>query len=232
LYICVQSVFGYFNKGVIVKKVLLCLFLLIPALAFAQAKEFEGFNVELGVGYGQFSPSNINGLVGNAPYSAVPGKINTFLGVLGAGYNYAISNDFLLGVGATYFPSRSASASGTAQITGIGNSQTSGQVENVYSVYLKPAMVIDKESLVYAKIGYTGATAVNDGTTKTSLNGYLVGLGYQRNFNNHFYMFGEGKYASYGSKDIDSHAVTPSAINTGSLSANAWDMIVGVGYKF
>ena len=214
-----------------------------PIFASAQAKNFEGFFAEAGLGYGTFDGSlsggNLSQAANGTPigsYSVNADKVKSIIGVVGAGYNFALSNEFVLGVGGSYSPSRSASATSTLSLPaalGGGTSTGAGAVQNIYSLYLSPGYAISQDSLVYAKVGYTGATAVFSGTTPNlNLNGYVLGLGFKKTFDKNLYGFVEGKYASFGSKDLDPNALSSSITNTGSMSAKGMDIIVGVGYKF
>ena len=212
-----------------------------PIFASAQAKNFEGFFAEAGLGYGTFNGSLSGGNLSSGStnlgaYSVDANTIKSFLGVIGGGYNFALTNEFVLGVGGSYSPSRSASATSTVSLPaalGGGTSTGAGAVQNIYSLYLSPVYAISQDSLVYAKVGYTGATAVFSGTTPNlNLNGYVLGLGFKKTFDKNLYGFVEGKYASFGSKDLDPNALSSSITNTGSMSAKGMDIIVGVGYKF
>jgi len=214
-----------------------------PFFASAQAKNFEGFFAEAGLGYGNFSSSFSGGTVASGStvlgaYSVDANTIKSILGVIGGGYNFALTNEVVLGVGGSYSPSRSASATSTITVPaalGIpGNTTTiAGAVANIYSIYLSPGYAISQDSLVYAKVGYTGATAVFSGASpNVDLNGYVLGLGFKKTFDKNMYGFIEGKYASFGSKDLDSNALSSAITNTGSMSAKGMDIIVGVGYKF
>ena len=160
-------------------------------------------------------------------------KINTLIGTIGAGYNFLLSNEYVLGIGASYAPSRSSSASTTPTVNGVVQSAGYGAVQNIYSIYLSPGYAIDDKSLVYTKVGYTGATAVFDGTSpNVNLTGYVLGLGFKKVIDANLYGFIEGKYASYSSKNLSSNAFTTTATNNGSMSAKSIDVVVGVGYKF
>jgi len=209
-----------------------------PIFASAQAKNFEGFFAEAGLGYGNFSSSFSGGNV-NIPgnplsYTVDADTVKSIIGVLGAGYNFALTNEFVLGVGGSYSPSRSASAPSTVTSLAVGGKSTgAGAVQNIYSLYVSPGYAISQDSLVYAKVGYTGATAVFSGTyPNVNLNGYVLGLGFKKTFDKNLYGFVEGKYASFGSKDLDPNAFSPAVTNTGSMSAKGMDIVIGVGYKF
>ena len=211
-----------------------------PFFASAQAKNFEGFFAEAGLGYGTFNGSFSGGNLSSGStalgaYSVDANTIKSILGVIGGGYNFALTNEVVLGVGGSYSPSRSASATSTLTLPAAlgGSSTASGAVQNIYSIYLSPGYAISQDSLVYGKVGYTGATAVFSGSPpNVNLNGYVLGLGFKKTFDKNMYGFIEGKYASFGSKDLDSNALSSAITNTGSMSAKGMDIVVGVGYKF
>ncbi len=211
-----------------------------PFFASAQAKNFEGFFAEAGLGYGTFNGSLSGGNLSSGStalgaYSVDANTVKSILGVIGGGYNFALTNEVVLGVGGSYSPSRSASATSTITLpAALGGSSTgSGAVQNIYSIYLSPGYAISQDSLVYGKVGYTGATAVFSGSPpNVNLNGYVLGLGFKKTFDKNMYGFIEGKYASFGSKDLDSNALSSAITNTGSMSAKGMDIVVGVGYKF
>jgi len=205
-----------------------------PIFASAQAKNFEGFFAEAGLGYGNFSSDFSGGKVSVYPYTVSADTVKSIIGVIGGGYNFALTNEFVLGIGGSYSPSRSASAPSTITSAIVGGSITgSGAVQNIYSLYVSPGYAISQDSLVYAKVGYTGSTAVFSGTyPNVNLNGYVLGLGFKKTFDKNLYGFVEGKYASFGSKDLDPNAFSSAVTNTGSMSAKGMDILIGVGYKF
>jgi hypothetical protein len=212
-----------------------------PLFASAQAKNFEGFFAEAGLGYGTFNGSfsggNLSTTGGTAlgPYSVDANTVKSIIGVIGGGYNFALTNEFVLGLGGSYSPSRSASATSTITVpAALGSTITgAGAVGNIYSIYLSPGYALSQDSLVYGKVGYTGATAVSSGSIpNVNLNGYVLGLGFKKTFDKNLYGFIEGKYASFGSKDLEPNALNSSVTNTGSMSAKGMDILVGVGYKF
>ena len=127
----------------------------------AKANAWEGAYGQVGVGFGVFSPSISNGSpTYPAPYSAIPAamstssinNVNTGLVNLAAGYNWGINDKFVLGIGATYYPGASSSATGTLsvnQTTGSSrynalnsSTQATYNVKNLYSIVLTPGYVI------------------------------------------------------------------------------------------
>jgi len=222
----------------------------------AKANAWEGFYGQVGVGFGIFTPSLSNGSAKYpAPYSAIPASVspsnvnnvNTGLMNLAAGYNFAINESYILGIGATYYPGASSSATGVMnvnQTTGNPaynalNSSTTAtyNVKNLYSIVLTPGYVIDKDRLAYAKVGYTGATIGISSPiiayNTTNLTGYTLGLGYKQILTGSIYAFGEFNYAVYGNSSVNAITSSNGVLISG-LSAKGigTDILVGLGYRF
>ncbi|QWD89244.1 hypothetical protein GQ367_01850 [Polynucleobacter sp. MWH-CaK5] len=67
------------------------------------------------------------------------------------------------------------------------------------------------------------------------MSGYILGLGYKQIITGGLYGFAEGNYMSYGKKSFSSSATLPDGrpLNlTLNPDANAYTLLVGVGYKF
>ena len=214
---------------------------------------WEGFYGQIGVGFGIFTPSISNGkAVAPAPYSAANittsassvNNVNTGLANLAVGYNFGINQSYVLGIGATYYPGASSSATGVLNSTaaapyGALSSSTTASynVKNLYSIVLTPGYVIDKDSLAYAKVGYTGATiglsAPSIAYTTTNLTGWTLGIGYKQMVTSSLYAFGEVNYAQYGSKGIATITSSSGAVLSGmSAKGTGTDILVGIGYRF
>lgn len=237
------------------KKLLVAsLFAFTGTAAMAQSA-FEGAYGQLGIGYQNVSPSVSNVTVSgsgggvtlnNFPLSSTVENSNNFTGTATLGYNFALSKDFLLGIGAEYSPLASNSSNLTANYGPDADgawyrASTTFKIENSYNIFLSPAIAIDKDKLAYAKVGYTGANAKTAGQS-LNLNGYSLGLGYKQMISGGWYGFGEFNYASYGNKDLSTSynsvvTVNGSTINVpttakATVSANSYNFLVGVGYRF
>ena len=209
--------------------------------AFAQSK-FEGAFGQIGIGYESISPSYSNSNftvsdVGSAPIDTNISNSNGFTGVITVGYMAAINKDFLLGIGAEYSPiaSQKANYSGSVLGTPLGNG--SYNKENSYNIFISPATPIGTDGLLYGKVGYTGASikdTFGSSSSTTNYTGYSLGLGYKQIIQGGLYAFAEGNYFSYGNKTSTSSGVIAgynvSASTT--TSANAYNLLVGIGYKF
>lgn len=222
----------------------------------AQAQsQFDGAYGQLGIGYQNVSPSvsnvTVSGSAGGAtltnfPLSSSVGNSNDFTGTATLGYNFGLTKDFLLGIGAEYSPLASGNSNISANYGPDANgawyrASTTFKIENSYNIFLSPAFAIDKDKLVYAKIGYTGANA-KTANQSVNLHGYSLGLGYKQIISGGWYGFGEVNYASYGNQNLSTNynsvvTVGGTTYNVpttakATVSANTMNAIVGVGYKF
>jgi outer membrane immunogenic protein len=207
----------------------------------AQSK-FDGAYGQVGVGYESIAPSYSNSNftvvgVGTAPINTSISNANGFTGVVTVGYMATITKDFLLGIGAEYSPiaGQKANYSGSVLGTSLGNG--SYNKENSYNIFLSPATPIGADGLLYGKVGYTGATikdTFGSSSTNTNYTGYSLGLGYKQIIQGGLYGFGEFNYMSYGNQTASATGtVSGYTVNSSITSnANAYNLIVGLGYKF
>jgi outer membrane immunogenic protein len=190
---------------------------------------FEGGYGQIGVGYESSSLSFSGGALTSGTssgraYSASAGDSNSFSGVIAVGGYFPVSKSFLLGIGAEYSPIPASSANYTITVPSNGASGTGTyKKKDSYNIFLSPALVIDKNKLAYAKVGYTGTNVEIDNAT-TSYTGYSLGLGYRQIIQGGLYGFIESNYASYSSKNVEGA--------TGTATPSAMNVLLGVGYKF
>ena len=209
--------------------------------AMAQSTSFEGAYGQVGVGYENITPTfnasslNIVG-VGSAPISTNVSSQGSVMGVVTIGYMLPVAKDFLLGIGAEYNPFNSQSGNYNY---GIGSARVNGtyQAQNQYNIFLSPATPVGKDGLIYGKVGYTGASikATEGGSSSTNnLTGYSLGLGYKQIIQGGLYGFGEVNYLSYSNKTNSYSGVSGGYAYNYSMtsSANVFNAVVGVGYKF
>jgi len=222
------------------------LFIMHSANIHAQTKSnpWVGAYAQIGVGYESYIPKGANGTTTfpGSPSLTNVGTANHANGpaaAIGVGYNFGLSESYLIGIGAALYPGHSKSASSTLA-TNVGNSQIvktgTYDVSNVFSFTLIPGYVIDKNRLIYAKIGYAGSTTNanspgNYPQQSTKTNGAVYGLGYKQFLSESIYAFGEGNYAVNRAKPVtiltDSGATVTSTSN-----ATGYDFIFGLGYHF
>ncbi|MBU3639160.1 MULTISPECIES: outer membrane protein [unclassified Polynucleobacter] len=245
----------------------------------SKTNAWEGAYGQVGVGFGVFTPkigsgtavtqntavapAGIPGVPAGTPLTALGypayvsqgasasnvNNVNTGIANLAAGYNFGINETWILGVGATYYPGASSSATGQLSVANTtisgalgtlpvsgGSSTATYNVKNLYSVVFTPGYAFDKNRLAYAKLGYTGATIGLSGPTlayqSTNLTGYTLGLGYKQMFTESLYAFGEVNYASYGTKNLTATLTTGTQLQGMTISGTGTDILVGVGYRF
>ncbi len=189
--------------------------IIIASSAMAQSA-FEGAYGQLGIGYQSSKPKTDST---EESYNST----NGFASVAAAGYNFQVTKDFLLGIGAEYsfLPTSQANLNDTDNGVTLTEKYKN---QNTYNIFLSPGIVISKDSLVYAKVGYTGTSYKNESEGITdNLQGYSLGLGYKEIISGGLYGFAEGNYFSYNNK-------TTACGNK--LSGNSMNLLVGVGYKF
>jgi outer membrane immunogenic protein len=228
------------------KNVLVAALLSVAASGVMAQSVFNGAYGQVGIGYESVTPSISPGnlkvtgsgpLVGSYPISASMSNANSFSGAVGLGYNYTVTKDFLLGIGAEYNPITSQSANFSGSISKLGNGSGTWKKDNSYNIFISPATPIGQDGLLYGKVGYTGATIKGSGNGTSSTNnltGYSLGAGYKQIITGGIYGFGEVNYASYGNSTISkSTSVSTYTVSQSStLSANSFNVMLGVGYKF
>ncbi len=207
----------------------------------AQSK-FDGFYGQVGVGYESVQPSFSNSNVtvsgvGTAPIGTSISNSNGFTGVVTLGFMTSVTKDFLLGIGAEYSPIAGQKSNYSASVGGVSLGNGEYNKENSYNIFITPATPVGQDGLLYGKVGYTGASIKDSfagSSTTTNYTGYSLGLGYKQIIQGGLYAFAEGNYMSYGNKTASASAqyggYTVSATSTS--SANAYNLLVGIGYKF
>ncbi|QWD22880.1 outer membrane beta-barrel protein [Polynucleobacter paneuropaeus] len=225
----------------------------VASSAMAQSA-FEGFYGQLGVGYenNTFGSNTVNvGAKAGDPTSGTGGTISGpsstaggFSGTVGLGYNYAVSPQWLVGLGVDYNP-LSLTSNGNAVCNGC-SAQSTVKVSNRLNIFVTPGYAIDKDKLVYLKAGYSmeqvqpnlpasANTFTNNYNPTSNANGYIVGLGYKQLVDKNIYVFGEGNYMGYSKvsqSGTGNNATGTSQSIATTTTPSAYQFLVGVGYKF
>lgn len=212
---------------------------------------FEGFYGQLGAGYENNSINSDTYNVSNAPTVGInmpsvskgTGQIN-----VGLGYNFSVTKQFLLGIGAEYYAiSPTLTTSDISNTTLCGGScgvASQYKISNRYSIFVTPGYALDKDSLIYAKAGYSNQTikstevqssnidADNGTGTTSSVGGYVLGLGYKQMITGGFYGFGEFNYYSYSGASGNMQKPTGYSVQNLNPTSSAYNFLVGVGYRF
>jgi hypothetical protein len=234
-----------------IKKILVASLLALAGTGAMAQSAFEGFYGQVGAGYENNSVSSSSSFTDNGSSLSTPnasngtGQIN-----LGLGYNASVTKQFLLGVGAEYSTMSSEFQSGQiTSATACGGDCAATQkykVSNRYSIFLTPGYAIDKDKLVYLKAGYSTQTvqaSLNQTGILTdkdngfqfgskSVGGYVLGLGYKQIIKGGFYGFGEANYYSYSSASLNNTSPEGQVYANNSTKSDAYNFLVGVGYKF
>ncbi len=221
----------------------------------AKVNPWEGAYGQVSVGYATVTPTINNGtarvpglpVTANTTASNV-NNLNTGVAVLALGYNFAVDKSWVVGLGASYAPGASSSATGQLNVNApvnpalgplsgrtLSSTVASYQMKNSYSITVNPGYAIDKDKLAYMMVGYAATTVGLSSPViaynTVNLTGYTVGLGYKQMVTNSLYMLGEVKYASFGQTTASTTSSNGVAISQ-PVSANAAEVLIGVGYRF
>jgi outer membrane immunogenic protein len=219
---------------------------------------FQGFYGEISTGYENNTVNNTDITVSQSRVSAAfPARTftdsnggNASKGnmplVLGLGYTFSLAPKFTLGLGADY--STLTTTTNTIQYTTAGQptrlNKSNYKISNRYSIFLAPGYAIDKDKLAYFKAGYSNQKLEGfDGTSgnaegSSNMSGYVLGLGYKQMITSGFYGFAEGNYYNYSKVNLNGSGSTTGLraggtfTQTSNPGANAYNFLVGVGYKF
>ncbi len=214
----------------------------MSATAVNAQSKFDGVYGQIGVGYESVQPSFSNSNVtvsgvGTAPIGTSISNSNGFTGVVTLGFMTTVSKDFLLGIGVDYSPIAGQTSNYSASVGGVSLGNGEYNKQNSYNIFISPGVAVGTDGLAYAKVGYTGASIKDTfagSSTTTNYTGYSLGLGYKQIIQGGLYGFGEFNYMSYGNKTASGSSqyagYTVSATSTS--NANAYNLLVGIGYKF
>lgn len=220
--------------------------------AHAAQNSFEGAYGQLGIGFQSTLPSiSSSNAVANTPLGAVnapvnvsAGSSNNFTGTVTVGYMGQINQSLLLGIGAEYSPIAGNKTNYSGSVGPVLGKSTplSAQynTQDSYNLFISSATPIGKDGLLYGKVGYTGAAIKNTFGSSSTINydGYSLGLGYKQIIKGGLYGFAEANYFSYGNQSKSANAPisvagqSVAAQSTLTSSANACNLLLGVGYKF
>jgi len=228
--------------------------------AFSQTANFTGPSLALSGSYvGGSGKVNTGDLLNDLVFSgsgiaANLGDQTNIVPGVDLNYGFAIGNNFVLGIGATYDFSKTKT--GGFNFNGTINNEDStltldSTLKNHYSLYIQPTYVINKESAMFAKVGrhyaksnvsstgtnYLYGGAFGDSPRKNNVEGWGYGLGLKTFLNNNFYIQAEAgiveydrvnlPYISEGINIDSSQSFTSSSIKQKTTNAT-----ISVGYKF
>jgi hypothetical protein len=201
----------------------------LSANTFAQAQNFEGFAVTAATGYQSYQQkgSSFSTYITSADIGSNGG---TPL-VLGGDYTWGLNDKYTLALGYEMNTNNPSESNLTTKTTGSPGSGTA-KLSSMTNLYVKPGMVLNKDALVYAKLGYVSGKSTfvgSDGVpADTNFNAYSIGVGYLQNLSKNLFAFGEINSLMALEKD----ATLPSSTITYKLKVDGTNALVGIGYRF
>jgi hypothetical protein len=197
----------------------------------AQSTDWQGVYAQVGTGYQMYATGTTSGDLGSLGvyednrFNSASFTNNSAALNLAAGYNFALTPSFVLGLGIDYNPLSTSYSKSSVYYPSINRSfDNKWRALNTYSIFFSPGWAIDNTKLVYAKVGYAASQRQ---TTVMTYNfaGYSLGLGYRQFIHKKIYAFGEINYADYGN-----HALRPGV--TGTQNLTSFNALLGIGYQF
>ena len=208
----------------------------IPALA-------DNYNIGLSGSYGKFEAS------GNQTKDGVTknesGDSQFPFASIFVEYNKTMSKEWDVAFGLDYIPisaeidSRSGADVGgdlTGASTTQGNKNATLELKNHATIYVQPSYNLGNGLAVFGKVGYSHAdlkvTSANTATGSTldkkdDLEGYLVGIGLQKNIDKSMFVRFEANYTDY-----DTVTYTNSRGTVFTANPELWTAKISVGKSF
>lgn len=178
--------------------------------AYAQTKNFEGFNAGINANYAK---TRATARFGDQSTKTDDTSTN---GSVQGSYGVPINDKFVLGVGANV---------GLGDLDAGSFNGVSVKAKDMYSVYLEPGYRVNETMLVYGKVSYQrmkGELAGAGTSASDNFDGYGLGVGVRSMINDKFYVQAELTEVDYSSKTVSGIDIKPKqTLGT-----------IGVGYKF
>ncbi len=219
----------------------------------AQSKNFAGPSLglsvsALGAEINGSGTSSTGGTDGANTGSASVGKVAE-IAAIDASYGFAMGNNSVLSIGATYTPGKAKAGSGTYTDKGSGtlNVNDAGsmnvEVKDPYTIYIAPTYVVGPNSALYAKLGYsktdlnvtaTGSAALTK--KPDDMEGWTYAIGSKTMLTSNLYLGVEASITDY-----DSVTATQSTSANGLVAGTTKNITADVkvaqgtvtlGYKF
>ena len=248
------------NKKLLISTALVSL--IISSATHAQTTNFVGPSVALSGSYVGGSSEFKTGEVfseasgGDGVNSKLGDQTNVIPGV-DLNYGFAMGNNFVLGIGATYDFSKTKTGGFTSNYFINDEDATftiDSNLKDHYSLYIQPTYVINKDSAMFAKVGRhyakssvksaggfnLGGVTVgllgDDKTVSKNIEGWGFGLGLKTFLTSNLFVQFEGGIVEYDkinlpfTLDVNSPGIILD--NTGSHKIKTTNAMVSLGYKF
>ena len=248
------------NKKLLISTALVSL--IISSATHAQTTNFVGPSVALSGSYvggsSEFKTGTSFGTLsaGDGIDSKLGDQTNVIPGV-DLNYGFAMGNNFVLGIGATYDFSKTKTGGFTSNYFINDEDATftiDSNLKDHYSLYIQPTYVINKDSAMFAKVGrhyakssvksaggfnFEGVTVGllgDDKTVSKNIEGWGFGLGLKTFLTSNLFVQFEGGIVEYDkinlpfTLDVNSPGIILD--NTGSHKIKTTNAMVSLGYKF
>jgi len=193
--------------------------------AFAQSRTFEGLGVFASTGYNQYkvegSGSSVSGITFDSANPA-GGAVNA-----GLDYTMALGDSYRLGIAAEANLVNSSESTAAINRNGAAISSYTAKVKNYYQISLNPGVLIQKDTLAYAKLGYFSATVSITGESDQDQDGFLFGGGIKKVIDGNWYVFGE-----FNARSGSSTSKSFSAGGSADIKVGGYNALFGVGTTF
>ena len=211
---------------------------------------FKGFALEVSGGYqntdsnGDSSPKSDGVTIPRMTTSGFDDSDSIY--AIGGSYNFSIDEKYLLGIGFDY--NLNDIDVGTSKLTnhnpgGITTDWNEYELKDLFSVYIKPQLVIDEDKLIYAKLGYVSADlSINKAnpeyvsSSNESMHGYTVGAGYKQVFSQSLFGFFEVNYTQFAEGSALANYANSCGCYDYTYSSDVdidfYAAKVGIGYQF
>jgi len=209
---------------------------------------FKGFALEFSGGYqdtdsnGDSSPA-VDGVSQTIVTTSGFDDSDSIYGI-GGSYNFAISEKYLLGIGFDYNLNDIdiGKSKATAHVEGgLTIDWNEYELKDLFSVYIKPQLVIDEDKLIYAKLGYVSADlSIMSGdseyvsSSNESMHGYTVGAGYKQSFSQSFFGFFEVNYTQFAEESALANYTNIGGdyVQSSDVDIDFYAVKAGIGYQF
>ena len=214
---------------------LICTGLISSSNIFAQAKNFEGFDINITTGV---TPMRYSSTVENTPNVTVQkDPTNSTPAIASVGYSVAVSDNFVLSGSFNYelFKSKQTSVNIYANGALLPSAGKSQGLQNLEGFSLKVGKVIQASTLVYTKIGTSSAVQYgtnNDGSAFTSsqIKYTIYGIGFRELLTPNVFVLGEIDYNKMTDTSTNKTIGRTSYVIDG--YSDGYGLLIGLGYKF
>ena len=216
----------------------------------AQSKSFQGVSLGLTASAIGVEVSGNSSTAGGNRATGALGKAAE-IAAIDLSYGFALGNNGIIQVGASYTPGKAKAGSGTYTDSGLStsaNANTTGninlEVKDPYTIYIAPTYVVSKDSAIYAKVGYAKADINTTATGGASLSrkpgdleGISYGIGSKTMLTPNLYLGVEANITDYDNISATTSTIA-TAGTTGSTSKNinadvkTVQGMVTLGYRF